>query len=617
MKCKSCDNIVKDILKHLLKSKPCQEVYDVEQIRQSKRQERLEKKKKWSREKYERNRDEILQKREAHYKVNKESIRLARAEYYSKNTESIRVAKDEYYSNNMESIRVAKAEYYCKNKESIRVAQAEYFKRSRSLSCQRKRFHKHFKHEDALNYLTGHQEHLYHHTKGICQSETLLEFNHSVEYYDGLCNFCTERQGVKLAGINRQVCLGCNRAKCTKCDSETSPNPEFGCLHYSPDMGSQLGFIPGHCPLYSNPHFPRYSDLICITNQHACKLCNEVNEDYPEYSLFGELKSESCVSGTTVSRKDVFVYTCNLCGNKFDFVCEFDLHMRSHTKWGKSVAVIALGTSFDQEHLDNDRVTEENFLIIEKELMKAEGISAVLTIFKKKRFEKFFKKENLEDVNLVATLLLKEGVDINDELKSVSIDHQIIENIVVVEVRSHFVTDHSVWACYEPGYHVRKRFEELLRWEDRPSVMELYPVSDSRWYRRNTALLSSRCSLVCPGEDRYKGLPETSPPDFSSHVLHFLWRLVKHSDLCCCVSKFYCSTSTDLEKCKQGCCGKCEEEKLSGLDIDLSGTEADEMTENEDEEDIDSEEESEEVVENEEEGEDDSETNDGDWWDDQ
>ena len=119
---------------------------------------------------------------------------------------------------------------------------------------------------------------------------------------------------------------------------------------------------------------------------------------------------------------------------------------------------------------------------------------------------------------------------------------------------------------------------------------------------------------MCPGEDRYQGLPETSPPDFSSHVLHFLWRLVKHSDLCCYVSKFYCSTSTDLEKCKQGCCGKCEEEELSGLDSDLSGTEDDEMTENEDEEDIDSEEESEEVVENEEEGEDDSETNDGDWW---
>ena len=72
-----------------------------------------------------------------------------------------------------------------------------------------------------------------------------------------------------------------------------------------------------------------------------------------------------------------------------------------------------------------------------------------------------------------------------------------------------------------------------------------------------------------------------------------------------------------IEKCKQGCCGKCKEKKLSGLESDLSGTETDEFTENEEEEDIDSEAESKEVSENEEEGEGESETNDGDWWDDQ
>ena len=576
MKCESCDKNIKDILKHLLKSKPCQKVYDVEQIRQSRRQERLEKMRKCSQENYE---------------VNKESIKVVRAEFNSKHKESIRVAK---------------AEYYSKNKESIRVAQAEYYKRSRSLSCQRQRFRKHFKHEDALKYITGHQEHLYHHTMGICQSGTLLDFNHSVEFYDGLCNFCNERKGVKLVGINRQVCLGCNRAKCTKCGSETSPNPYLGCLHYSPDMGSKLGFLPGHCPLYSIPHFQRDSDLLCFSNKRDCKLCINVHEDFPEYSLFGECESR-LLSGYCVSRKDVFVYTCNLCGNKFDFVCEFDLHLRSHTKWGKRVAVIALETSFDEEQLGTDRVTEENFLILEKELMKAQGISAVLAIFNKKRFEAISKKENLEEINLVATLLLKEGVDINDELKNVSIDHQIIKTIVVVTVTSHFLTDHSVWACYEPGYYARERFEELLRWEDVSSVMMLYPVRDSWWYRRSTALLSSRCSLMCPGDDRYHGLPEPSPPGFSSHVLQFLWILVKHSGLCCCVSKFFCSTSTDLEKCKQGCCGKCEVETLSGLGSDQSETEADEMTENEKEE----------VSENEEKGEDDSENNDdGDWWED-
>ena len=104
MKCDSCNKSVKDILKHLQKSKACQENYDVDQIRQSKMQERLEKK---SKEKYERNRDEI---------------RAARAEHYSKNKQSISVAK---------------AEHFSKNKESIRVAQADYYQRSRSLSCQR------------------------------------------------------------------------------------------------------------------------------------------------------------------------------------------------------------------------------------------------------------------------------------------------------------------------------------------------------------------------------------------------------------------------------------------------------------------------------------------------
>ena len=231
------------------------------------------------------------------------------------------------------------------------------------------------------------------------------------------------------------------------CDIETSPNPEFGCLHYSPDMGSKLGFIPGHCPLYSISGFPSYSFLVCITNQLPCKLCKQITEDYPEYSLFGEMEKLRASSRSSYANVDGFVYTCNLCGSKFNFVCEFDLHMRSHSKWGKRIAIVAIGTPFGQE-LGNERVTEENFLILEKEFMKAQGISAVLAIFMKKRLESFIEKENLADwhlgnENIVATLLLKEGVDIDDELKNVSIDQNIIQKIVVVNLRSHYLTDHS------------------------------------------------------------------------------------------------------------------------------------------------------------------------------
>ena len=187
-----------------------------------------------------------------------------------------------------------------------------------------------------------------------------------------------------------------------------------------------------------------------------------------------------------------------------------------------------------------------------------------------------------------------------------------------------------MWGYYgnESEYSAKKSFEELLRWKDpRPPVQDFYPVVDSSWYERSTALLSSRCSLLCPGEDGYQGLPETSPPNFSSHVLQFLWILVKNSGLCCCVSKFFCSTSTDLEKCKEGCCGKCEVEKVSGLESSQIGTDEmqvfeEEVSENEEEEEEElsenEEEEEEELSENEEKGEDDSEANDDvDWWEDQ
>ena len=53
-----------------------------------------------------------------------------------------------------------------------------------------------------------------------------------------------------------------------------------------------------------------------------------------------------------------------------------------------------------------------------------------------------------------------------------------------------------------------------------------------------------------------------------------------------CVSKFYCTTSTSLEKC-EGCCGKCSDdlgESSSNSDIDTeSSTESDEISETPDE----------------------------------
>ena len=92
---------------------------------------------------------------------------------------------------------------------------------------------------------------------------------------------------------------------------------------------------------------------------------------------------------------------------------------------------------------------------------------------------------------------------------------------------------------------------------------------ENSFYDRNKALITSRCSLNYK-TDKYQSVTEHShllvPKmyycGFLNTVLWYLWRLIKQSDLCCCVSKFYCSSSTTLEKCEENCCGKCKKDRF-------------------------------------------------------
>ena len=207
-----------------------------------------------------------------------------------------------------------------------------------------------------MKYITLHQEHLYLHTLEICQPESMQLLNHSIEYYDGVCQFCKESQGVKIIGVNRQVCINCKKAECLICQSEVSPDPEMGCLHYSPDTGRLLGFIPEYCPLYSNPFFPRFQALDHQKNKKDCRICEVIKKNYPEYEIFSHLvkTSELREDMWIFEKQEVFIYTCNLCDSNFRYVCEFDLHMRSHTKHGKNVAIITIGKlSKKQKHFSN------------------------------------------------------------------------------------------------------------------------------------------------------------------------------------------------------------------------------------------------------------------------
>ena len=399
MECKVCSNKFKDLLKHLRKSPSREKEYDVDKIVEQRRFERLEKMKARNRMKY----DEEEDKRQEYYQSNRSRIREIQAKYKMANRFNLKIKDAKYKKSNRNSIKEKKAKYYSTKCNVIK---------------QKKRFYKHFKEKDARKYITSHQDHLYHHTLGICQPETMQSLNHSIEFHDGLCKFCEKPQGVKIIGVNRQVCMHCLKAQCFICNVEVSPDPEFGCFHFSPDTGSLLSFMPEYCPLYSNHNFPRYASLTYPQNQKECQICAHIKKDYPEYELFAQLESKSILTedGWRFEKQEIKMYTCNLCDSKYEFICEFDLHMRSHTKYGKNVAIFGLVFTPEDQIVRHKRVSNELFSSIQDVLIKISGISAVLSVFGSNRLKSFDSTIEIDDdIVAIASVLLSEGADIQSK----------------------------------------------------------------------------------------------------------------------------------------------------------------------------------------------------------
>ena len=128
-------------------------------------------------------------------------------------------------------------------------------------------------------YNTYQQQHLYHHARGFCQPETMEFLNHSIEFVDGLCHSCLGTSAIKIIGVNRLVCLRCQKAHCYICTAEVSP-----------DGGRLLSFIPGYCHLFSMSS--TFEDINKRKNQKECQICDDIHRKFPEYQLYLEVRSE-------------------------------------------------------------------------------------------------------------------------------------------------------------------------------------------------------------------------------------------------------------------------------------------------------------------------------------
>jgi hypothetical protein len=528
---------------------------------------RLEAMKRYSKIMYENKKKDILDKRKVHYQKRKEIILLNKRDHYKERKQEILEKRAEHYKDNKEAIRKKQAIYYIKRKQKI---------------FQRRRFHKHFDKNDALSYLTSPQEHLYHHTNGFCQTESIEFFNHRIESYDSVCKFCTQNSAVKILGVNRLVCTRCNKAQCWICKTEVSPDPRMGHLHYYTrpfsDTGLLLKSIPNYCPLYSNNLLPNSRRIEVNKKAKECRICADVKIKYPEYEVFHKSRTELGI--------DFEIYICNICTSdtcsycvRKYFLCEFDHHMRGHTKYGQNIAIVAINSPMQTCVREKvlDHVEKTYFASIEKEIMKASGVSAVLAVYDKRRLGTVFNEDELKNADVGASLVLKIGTDIEAELSSISFDKDVIEKYKVLTVKSYYLENGFEKHRYYGTW--RNKFEELLYWQHyRDPLMSVkgFPREEDFHYR-NLALMTTRCSLTYPF-DTYASVPSSykcSWYGYLNRMLKYFWEVVKQSDLCCCVSKFYCSSSTTLDKCVEKCCGKCKEENsetdssCSSLDFDL------------------------------------------------
>ena len=388
------------------------------------------------------------------------------------------------------------------------------------------------------------------------------DLNHSIESYDELCHSCKKMSAIKIIGINRLVCVSCKKAHCYVCKVEVSPNPILGYRHFSPDHGELLGFFPGYCPLYSTCGDFRLRHS--RSTEKECRICKEIKSEYPEYELY--LGTEKDLFPWLKEKERQQLYICNLCQTSKKFICQFDQHMRNHTKYGQHVVIIALKAEVEREfwsHLD-----EINFSIVEGELMKTKGLSAVLTVFgiKQLKEEHYSLNEiDLKDMNLGAALLLKPGTgkEIEHELSKMLNKTDLIEKYKVIYTKNYYTETYGHYSPFRKNY----KFDKLISFDS-------FRRDDSLW-QRNKALLEDRCSLTYPN-NTYKstlvhshlienGIFIVYPKGqvtYKKEVLNYLWKIVKDSYNCCCVSKFFCSTSTNLGGCIEGCCGKCSKADL-------------------------------------------------------
>ena len=254
--------------------------------------------------------------------------------------------------------------------------------------------------------------------------------------------------------------------------------------------------------------------------------------------------------------------------------------MRNHTKYGQMIVILGVNLDVQEDIRPFRHISEHTYRLVESELMTASGIKAVLSVFGKYKLDSESLLANAnENINAGAALLIRPGINIRKELLKIRRVKNVVQSWEILTVRK-FIKETYFSGSFEKLFldHVNKTaYENTYSWQN-------------EMYKRNKAILTNRCSLSYPS-DVYKY--DTKPiqllsvfttEKYTDHIRKFVWNRVRFSDRCCCENALFCSSSTEIEKCKVGCCKKCEEDFYD----DLSLSELESPSDSNDDNDINS-----------------------------
>ena len=258
-------------------------------------------------QRYKDNPESEKEQRKQRYKDNPESEKEQRKQCYKDNQEREKHQRVQRYNNNPIPEKQYNMKYHQENREKILPKMRDYNKRYKpfraAINKLRERIiseHNPF-HGRKQWYLTDSAFHLYYHTLGKCDLNSVVNARHSIQELKDLCDNCGEKL-YSLVGSNKLHCMHikCGNTICSVCRKCVPADPRQDYQHFY----LHSGILPGMCPLFKDfdslPYMNCSNSKPCTSTEPTVIQLN----DYDNYNLSTNLPTAPCIKCEEVMEKN-------------------------------------------------------------------------------------------------------------------------------------------------------------------------------------------------------------------------------------------------------------------------------------------------------------------------